>query len=210
MTPASPSDQPSNPHQPPAPTPVPHPPQQRWIAYQLLLALAQAHGRGVCHGDVKPENVALTSWDWAFLVDFAPYKPTLLPADNPADFSLFFDTSGKRKCYLAPERFYDPGQGITPAQAATAPLTPAMVRPPAARGWWGGRLGAGDRGRLTSCRALLLLPAVRPCCHGHPPAPWACRLSRSHPPSSFPSCSTMPSLPPGRFLPGLCAGGAVS
>jgi phosphoinositide-3-kinase regulatory subunit 4 len=83
----------------------------------------------VCHGDIKTENVALTSWDWAFLVDFAPYKPTLLPADNPADFSFFFDTSGRRKCCLAPERFYDPASaGITQKQAAEAALTPAMVR----------------------------------------------------------------------------------
>lgn len=101
---------------------------QRWIAYQLLLGAAQCHARGVCHGDIKPENVALTSWDWAFLVDFAPYKPTLLPADNPADFSLFFDTGGRRRCYLAPERFYDPAPGGGGPHAAAAPLTPAMVR----------------------------------------------------------------------------------
>ncbi|KAI3438322.1 hypothetical protein D9Q98_000756 [Chlorella vulgaris] len=101
--------------------------EKRWVAYQLLLALAQCHERGVCHGDIKAENVALSSWDWAFLVDFAPHKPTLLPADNPADFSFFFDTSGRRKCCLAPERFYDPAPGgITPQQAADAPLTPAM------------------------------------------------------------------------------------
>lgn len=37
---------------------------QRWIAYQLLLALVQCHERGVCHGDIRTENVALTSWDW--------------------------------------------------------------------------------------------------------------------------------------------------
>jgi serine/threonine protein kinase len=35
------------------------------------------------HGDIKAENVLLTSWGWAFLADFAPYKPTYLPADNP-------------------------------------------------------------------------------------------------------------------------------
>ena len=28
-----------------------------------------------------------------------------LPEDNPANFSYFFDTSGRRTCYLAPERF---------------------------------------------------------------------------------------------------------
>ena len=83
----------------------------------------------MCHGDVRPENVALTSWDWAFLVDWAPHKPVLLPADNPADFSLYFDTSGRRRCYLAPERLVDPAAGgLAPAAAAAAQLTPAMVR----------------------------------------------------------------------------------
>lgn len=53
------------------------------MAYQLLLALAQCHERGVCHGDIKSENVLLTSWGWLYLSDFAPYKPVRLPADNP-------------------------------------------------------------------------------------------------------------------------------
>jgi phosphoinositide-3-kinase regulatory subunit 4 len=39
-----------------------------------------------------------------------------------ADFSFFFDTSGKRKCYLAPERFYDSLNTPAPPSA----LTPAM------------------------------------------------------------------------------------
>ena len=47
----------------------------------------------------------VTSWLWVFLADFASFKPTFLPLDNPADFAYFFDTSGKRKCYIAPERF---------------------------------------------------------------------------------------------------------
>ncbi|KAL4538852.1 hypothetical protein Ndes2526B_g02870 [Nannochloris sp. 'desiccata'] len=85
-------------------------PDKRWLGYQLLAAVSQAHGKGVCHGDIKPENVLITSWGWLLLADFAPYKPAMLPADNPAVFSFFFDTSPKspkRKCYLAPERFYD-------------------------------------------------------------------------------------------------------
>ena len=28
--------------------------------------------------------------------------------DNPAAFAFFFDTSGRRSCYVAPERFYNP------------------------------------------------------------------------------------------------------
>ena len=33
-------------------------------------------------------------------------KPTYLPLDDSADFSFFFDMSGRRICYLAPKRFY--------------------------------------------------------------------------------------------------------
>ena len=96
--------------------------EKRWIAFQLINAAAQCHERGVCHGDIKSENLLLTSWLWCFLVDFSsPYKPTFLPADNPADFSYFFDTGGRRSCYLAPERFFD--HGLRPE----GPLTPQMV-----------------------------------------------------------------------------------
>lgn len=56
---------------------------QRWVAFQLLKALSQCHEKGVCHGDVKCENVLVTSWNWVLLADFASYKPAYLPADNP-------------------------------------------------------------------------------------------------------------------------------
>ena len=52
----------------------------------------------------------MTSWNWAYLADFACFKPTYLPEDNPADFSFFFDTSGRRVCYVAPERFHTSGE----------------------------------------------------------------------------------------------------
>ena len=58
------------------------------MAFQLLEAVAQAHGAGVCHGDITCENVLVTSWNWVFLSDFASYKPTTLPADNPVRSSL--------------------------------------------------------------------------------------------------------------------------
>ncbi|RUP49351.1 LOW QUALITY PROTEIN: hypothetical protein BC936DRAFT_142738 [Jimgerdemannia flammicorona] len=66
----------------------------------------------VYHGDIKTENIQVTSWNWAYVTDFASFKPTYLPEDNPADFSFFFDTSSRRTCYLAPERFYMPGSDI--------------------------------------------------------------------------------------------------
>lgn len=56
---------------------------QRWITYQLLLALQQSHSADVCHGDIKTENILVTSWNWLYLTDFASYKPLALPIDNP-------------------------------------------------------------------------------------------------------------------------------
>ncbi|KAH8939344.1 hypothetical protein BDL97_15G033100 [Sphagnum fallax] len=91
----------------------------------LLHALKQIHERGICHGDIKCENVLVTSWNWVYLADFyGSLKPTYLPVDNPADFSFFFDTGGRRRCYLAPERFYEPNTDTV--TTADVPLKPAM------------------------------------------------------------------------------------
>ena len=79
--------------------------EKRWVAYQLLCTLVQCHSEGVCHGDIKTENIGMTSWGWLLLTDFAPFKPAYLPEDHPADFDYFFDPGARRRCYLAPERF---------------------------------------------------------------------------------------------------------
>ncbi|KAH9453270.1 hypothetical protein Pst134EA_024154 [Puccinia striiformis f. sp. tritici] len=81
--------------------------EKKWIAFQLLTAMCNSWNRGVPHGDLKSENVIVTSWNWVYITDFSStFKPTYLPEDDPADFSYFFDTSSRRSCYLAPERFY--------------------------------------------------------------------------------------------------------
>ena len=85
--------------------------EKKWLSFQLLCAVRDCHTRGVHHGDVKTENVLVTSWNWLYLSDFSSsFKPTFLPEDNPADFSYYFDTSGRRTCYLAPERFLVAGE----------------------------------------------------------------------------------------------------
>lgn len=78
-----------------------------WLAYQLLAALEQAHAKGIMHGDVKSENVMVTSWNWLLLTDFSPYKPTFLPAANDvAVLYYFFEPhKGRNACCIAPERF---------------------------------------------------------------------------------------------------------
>ncbi|KAL8102489.1 hypothetical protein AgCh_027112 [Apium graveolens] len=98
--------------------------EKKWLAYQLLYAVKQSHENGVCHGDIKCENVLVTSWNWLYLADFASFKPTYIPHDDPSDFSFFFDTGGRRRCYLAPERFYEHGGEMQVSHEA--PLRPSM------------------------------------------------------------------------------------
>lgn len=82
--------------------------EKLWISYQIIYALHATHERNIAHGDLKCENVLVTSSLAVYVTDFASsFKPTYLPLDDPTDFSLFFDTSGRRTCYIAPERFYD-------------------------------------------------------------------------------------------------------
>ncbi|KAL3419775.1 hypothetical protein PVAG01_08273 [Phlyctema vagabunda] len=97
--------------------------EKKWLAFQLLCGLRDCHARNIFHGDIKTENTLVTSWNWLYLSDFsASFKPTTLPVDNPADFSYYFDTAGRRTCYLAPERFLAAGETPNP----TAPITWAM------------------------------------------------------------------------------------
>ena len=85
--------------------------EKKWLAYQLLCALRDSHARNIYHGDIKTENVLVTSWNWLYLTDYSSsFKKIYLPEDNPADFSYYFDTSGRRTCYLAPERFLSAGE----------------------------------------------------------------------------------------------------
>ncbi|GAB2219712.1 hypothetical protein Droror1_Dr00007349 [Drosera rotundifolia] len=98
--------------------------EKKWLAFQLLCGVKQSHDHGICHGDIKCENVLVTSSNWVYLADFASFKPTYIPDDDPSDFSFFFDTGGRRLCYLAPERFFEHG-GDMPV-ASDAPLKPSM------------------------------------------------------------------------------------
>lgn len=80
--------------------------EKKWIAFQILTGFRDTRRRKVSHGDIKSENILVTSWNWVYITDFASYKPTFLPLDDPSDFAYYFDTSGRRNCYIAPERFY--------------------------------------------------------------------------------------------------------
>lgn len=100
--------------------------EKRWLAFQILTAVDQAHKSGVRHGDIKTENVMVTSWNWVLLTDFASFKPTYLPEDNPADFNYFFDTSRRRTCYIAPERFVEGSMFATDLESLKDASTPLV------------------------------------------------------------------------------------
>ncbi len=85
-----------------------------WIVFQLLKALSQCHSAGICHGDLKSENILVTSFNWVFLTDFAPFKPTYILDDDPAEFYYYFQSQNRARCYIAPERFYSSSGNDTP------------------------------------------------------------------------------------------------
>ena len=99
--------------------------EKRWVVFQLLQAMLQCRDAGITHGDIKTENIVVTSWNWIMLTDFAPFKPTVLPSDEPAPFDYYFDTSGRQSCYLAPERFFSHSGGPTSGEFPQR-VTPAM------------------------------------------------------------------------------------
>ncbi|KAJ3325684.1 Serine/threonine-protein kinase [Boothiomyces sp. JEL0866] len=98
--------------------------EKQWITFQLIQAVMECHLKNQFHGDIKTENVLVTSWNWIYLTDFATFKPVHLPDDNPTNFSYFFDASARRSCYVAPERFTSSGDNLFNESAAQ--LTEAM------------------------------------------------------------------------------------
>ena len=103
--------------------------ERLWLTFQLLKALQAAHSRGICHGDLHPENVLVLSHNWLLLADWAPHKPTFLPLEDPANYIYFFGSGDKRRCCVAPERFCSEAQlaameqqqpAHTPAPTSTA------------------------------------------------------------------------------------------
>ncbi|KAL7416414.1 hypothetical protein BDY24DRAFT_379669 [Mrakia frigida] len=85
--------------------------EKKWFTYQILVGMREIRSRKISHGNLKPSNVLVTTSNWIYITDLSPFKPVYIPEDNPADFDFFFDdtTSGRRSCYIAPERFFAAG-----------------------------------------------------------------------------------------------------
>jgi serine/threonine-protein kinase len=77
------------------------PPRAVAIVRQIGSALDAAHAAGVMHRDVKPENILVSTDDFAYLVDFG-----IASATSDEKLTQFGTTVGTFK-YMAPERFSD-------------------------------------------------------------------------------------------------------
>lgn len=81
--------------------------EKLFLIFQLFKCVETCHKLGVMHGDLKPENIICTTWNWIVLTDFgSSFKPTLIPDEDPTDFQYYFDSMNRNRCYIAPERFY--------------------------------------------------------------------------------------------------------
>jgi serine/threonine protein kinase, bacterial len=75
------------------------PPRAVAIVRQVAAALDAAHATGVTHRDVKPENILITSDDFAYLVDFGIARAATDPGLTQTGMAM-----GTYN-YMAPERF---------------------------------------------------------------------------------------------------------
>lgn len=80
--------------------------EKKWLVFQLLCAVSQIHSEKMVHGDIKPSNIVLTSYNWLFVTDQVPYKPSLLGEDDLKQYNLYFgELDNNLRSYIAPERF---------------------------------------------------------------------------------------------------------
>ena len=82
--------------------------ERKWFAFQLLCAVSQLHHRDTIHGDIKPENVFITSYNSLMVTDIVCYKPTFLKGDDFETYNMYYgEHKNNQRCYLAPERFLE-------------------------------------------------------------------------------------------------------
>jgi serine/threonine-protein kinase len=114
------------------------------IAFQLLDVLAHAHERGIVHGDIKPENVFLTSDGRVKLLDFALAKtdgsarsssgytfgtPAFMPPEQALGNWADIDGRSDLWSLAATMYFLLSGSPVREPGSATAQLLGAMALP---------------------------------------------------------------------------------
>lgn len=88
-----------------------HEVEKYWLIFQVLKSVEQLHEKGMVHGDIKPENFVVTSYDWLFLTDIHEYKHVLIDNENLEEYNkLYGYLDNNRRCYVAPEKWYSAKQ----------------------------------------------------------------------------------------------------
>ena len=78
--------------------------------FQFFYGIYQLHEGGIYHGDLRIENILLTSNSSVFICDISPFKPAYIKIDDIGIYTFYFgnnSTDNFRTCYLAPERIVD-------------------------------------------------------------------------------------------------------
>ncbi len=61
------------------------------------------------HGDIKPENILVNSYNWLLIADIGMRKPVLCMDDNLERYNHYFGfLDNNNRCYLSPERWRTP------------------------------------------------------------------------------------------------------
>jgi phosphoinositide-3-kinase regulatory subunit 4 len=70
----------------------------------------QIHSKDLVHGDIKPENILVNSYNWLSLTDISSAdKPVFCMDDNLQQYNKYFGfLDNNLRCYLAPERWRSP------------------------------------------------------------------------------------------------------
>ena len=80
-----------------------------WISFQILFGVYELHSNNQYHGDLKLENVVLTSYGSVYLTDLAPFKPVYIKKDDSLSYTYYFGSNNNiaKSCNIAPERLID-------------------------------------------------------------------------------------------------------
>ena len=81
-----------------------------WIIFQFFYGIYQLHESDIYHGDIRMENILLTSNSSVFISDISPFKPAYIIINDIGMYTYYFgnnSTDNFRSCYLAPERIVD-------------------------------------------------------------------------------------------------------
>ena len=81
---------------------------------QIILGVLYIHSKGVYHGDLKSENVLVSSSKQAVMVDMGFYKPYFL---EMGDYSSYMNYYGKEcgrseGCSIAPEKLVEKAEDL--------------------------------------------------------------------------------------------------